>query len=60
MLSIMSAVIIVHSVILLIFIAVASWKMVHLEKAIEEHERRTDNSMESKLIFDQFKYGIYL
>ena len=48
--SVILAVIAVHTVILLIFIAVASWKMVNLEKAIEKHEPRVRNSMEGKFI----------
>ena len=43
--SIMSAVIAVHTVILLTFVAVASWKMVYLEKAFEEHEVHTGSKL---------------
>ena len=46
--SVILVVIIVHTLILLIFVAVATWKLVSLEKAIKEQEPRTQNLMESK------------
>ena len=46
--SVMLVVIVVHTVILLVIVAVASWKLVSLEKAIEEQAPGTHNLMESK------------